>query len=285
MPTSAKYQHHLELELKSNTTCQTVCQHQYTTYPLRLSPIFRLEGANSLRGYLYLINTSPGLLAEDTLDLSLKLAETSSLYLTDQAATKVHPMPNQSSKAQVNYQIELNAGASLELMPEPIILYQDAVLEQNTQIKLHPTASLFMSEIILPGRLAKAESYQFNYYSNRLQITDLADRLLFVDAMRLLGKTNPFKQNKLFASLPILGNAIAILPEDLDLSKLIELLEKQTWINSENLETAMNTLPEINGISIRMLANKTAEIKRYLLAVLNCIRYVTQQLPLPYIPK
>ena len=90
---------------------RTVTRHQYTSFPLRLSTPFRLEGADSNPVYHYLINTSPGLLAGDELSLSVQLAANTSLYLTEQAATKVHPMPNHN-KATVNYQIELDADAS-----------------------------------------------------------------------------------------------------------------------------------------------------------------------------
>lgn len=282
--TSLKYQHHLELELKTNSACQTICHHQYTTYPLRLSPLFRLEGATSDRAYIYLINTSPGLLAGDELSLSLQLAEHTNLYLTDQAATKVHPMPEIGQKAAVSYQIVLNDHASLELVPEPVILYKDSVLEQSILIKLHSTARLFLSEIILPGRLAKDEYYDFNYYFNRLRVTDLHNNLLFADASRLLGQANRFKNNKLFTSLPIMANAIAIIP-DIDLQLLIAQLEDSAFNNSQSMEVATTILPNCNGISIRSLATKTLTIKNYFNYALNCIRGMTKQSPVPYIAK
>ncbi|MCC0178219.1 urease accessory protein UreD [Waterburya agarophytonicola K14] len=281
---SNKYKNNLELKLKTDANNQTVCQHQYTTYPLRLSPVFRLEGANTNRAYLYLINTSPGLLANDTLDLSLHLRENTNLYLTDQAATKVHPISEEVSKATINQQITIENNSSLEFIPEPIILYQDSVLEQNTKIKLDPTAKLFLTEIILPGRLAKNEYYDFNYYFNRLQIVDSQDKLSYIDAMRLFGKNNPFKDNKLFTSLPIMGNAIAILP-DLDLNLLVAEIGKQSPADIHNIETAITLLPTENGIAIRALANKTRELKNYFNSILNCLRYLTNQASLPYIPK
>ncbi len=282
METSIKYQHNLELRLRCDRS-QTVCQHQYTTYPLRLSSIFRLEGENSNRAYYYLINTSPGLLAGDKLDLSLQLGSNTSFYLTDQAATKVHPMPEINTKARINYQITVDAGASLELVPEPVILYTDAVLEQETVIKLHPTARLFLSEIILPGRLAKGEYYDFNYYLNRLRVTDLQEKLLFTDVMRLAGKQNKFKDQQIFASLPIMANAIAILP-NIDLQLLTTQLEDRK-LTSQNIAVATTILPTNNGILIRALSNKTRELKKYFTYALNCIRTITNQSPLPYIAK
>jgi len=265
---SVKYKNNLELKLDRTQSSQTICQHQYTTYPLRLSSCFRLEGGHSNRAYVYLINTSPGLLAGDELNLSLQLPPNTSLYLTDQAATKVHPMPEKGAKASINYHILVDADASLELVPEPIILYQDSVLEQKTIIRLHPTAKLFSSEIILPGRLAKKEYYDFNYYFTRLQV----------------GKQNKFKTNKLFTSLPIMGNALAVLP-DTDLTSLIAKLEEIELADCKNLEIAVTILPSNNGILIRALSAKTFELKKYFTDALNCIRAITNQSPVPYIAK
>ena len=284
MISSIKYQNNLVLILKCDRASQTVCQHQYTTYPLRLSQSFRLEGVNSNRAYHYLINTSPGLLADDKLNLTLQLKQYTSLYLTDQSATKAHPMPKANTKAIVNYQIQLDAEASLEFVPEPVILYTDTVLEQNTLVKLHPTARLFLSEIIIPGRLAKEEFYDFNYYLNRLKVTDLAKELLFTDAMRLEGKQNRFKRQRMFASLPIIGNAIAVLPNT-DLDLLITRLENKKSIETGNIEVAATILPSNNGILIRALSNRTTALKQYFTYALNCIRAITNQAPLPHIPK
>ena len=262
---------------------QTVCQHQYTSFPLRLSTPFRLEGAGSNRLYHYLINTSPGLLAGDELSLSLQLAANTSLYLTDQAATKVHPMPN-SNKATVDYQITVDANADLELVLEPVILYEDSILEQNTAIKLHPTAKLFLSETILPGRIAKQEYYDFNYYLNRIKVRDLTGKLLFIDAINLTGKQNQFQNNRLFVSLPVIGNAIAVVP-NVDLDLLTTRLENTALAECKNIEVATAILPSNNGLVIRGLSSKTFELKKYFTYVLNCLRSTTESSLLPYIAK
>ena len=284
METDIRHQNNLELITACDRERKTFVRHQYTTYPLRLSAPFYLEGSNSDRAYHYLINTSPGLLAGDELNLALELKPDTSLYLTDQAATKVHPMPLASSKSMVNYQITIRRNASLELVPEPIILYTDSTLEQTTLIKLDATAKLFISEIILPGRLAKQEYYDFNYYFNRLKISNLAGELLFADASRLLGKNNPFRNNRMFATFPIIANAIAILPNT-DIKALIERINRINLDRFDSIEAATTVLPSENGILIRVLGRKTRTIKQYIATILNCIRMQTNQLSLPYVPK
>ena len=279
-----KYQNNLELILNRDRSNQTIAVHQYTTYPLRLSPIFRLDGMDTNRAYLYSMNTSPGLLAKDKLNIFLQLGDNTNLYLTDQAATKIHPTLNKNDQAIVNYQIELQSQAILELVPEPIILYNDAALSQNTSIKLEANANLFLTEVILPGRLARGEFYQFRYYFNRLTVTDFTGKLLFADAMHLEGKLNPFKDSQLFAPLPIMGNAIAVYPS-IDLKSLSTQLEDIQVDHHPELMVATSILPGNHGLIIRAFANKTIQIKQYFHSALKFIRSLTNQPNLPYIRK
>jgi urease accessory protein len=274
----------LELRLKCGSNDRSIISHEYTGHPLRLSPIFRLDDANSLRAYLYIINSSPGLLAGDNLSISLQLEANTSLYLTDQAATKVHPMPQEDAKAVTNYQIEVGENSTLEFIPEPLIFYQDATLEQTIKIKLHSTARLFLSEIILPGRLARGEFYQFRYYFNRLQINSSVGELWFKEAMCLEGKLNPFKDTNLFASLPVLGNLIVILPQT-NLKLVCDRLEDRETANCLEMIVASSILPHNKGVLVRAMASNTQQIKKYIKYALNCVRHFTNQSPLPYIPK
>lgn len=178
----------LEIKTQCDRNGQTIVAHQYTRYPLGISRAFRLDRTNLNRAYLYITSISPGLLANDQLNISLELGANSELYLTDQSATKVHPMQTLGSKATTNYQVEILEEAALEFVPEPIILFKNATLEQKIRIKCHPTAQLFWSEIILPGRLAREEYYEFNSYFNHLEVRSLSGELWFTDAMRLEGK-------------------------------------------------------------------------------------------------
>ena len=274
----------LEIKLKCNRLGKTVVTHQYTTYPWRLSGVFRLDAAESQRAYLYITNTSPGLLAGDNLSLSLQLEATASLYLTDQAATKVHAMPMAGTKATVESKIEVAAGASLEFVPEPLILFADAALEQTTRIQLHEGAELFWSEIILPGRLARGECYQFRHYFSRLEITTARGELWFRDTTHLEGKHNLFKHSDLFASKPVLANLIVVQPQT-DLEVLSKKLEDIEAANCPDLAVASSVLPEDKGLLVRAMASKTIGIKKYLKYALNCVRYSGDRSSLPYIAK
>lgn len=303
-----------ETEVPSEASGPTILTQRYMSYPLSVSPIFRLdergrrhavsaESTDSLteadyrqRAYLYRMNTSPGLLAGDVLGMSIKLESGSSLLLADQAATKVHTMPVdgpiERRSAKVHYSIEVGDRATLEFLPEPLILFKDAALKQTTHICLHPSAGLSWGEIILPGRLARGERYQFQEYWSRTQISSSIDHemfskgeMWFTDAMKLLGKQNPFVDSPLFASGSVFGSLILVLPETVATPEALRTLSQQIDRLSSTqllLEIASSVLPKERGLFVRAIAHTTRDLQSAFKSAANYVRQLRNQLPLPY---
>lgn len=263
---------------------RSIITNQYTCYPLRLSTAFRLDKNDPQRAYLYITNTSPGILAGDYLGFQITLKAGSSLHITDQSATKVHAMPIENTYGRTFFNIQLEQGSSLEFTPEPLILFAESSLKQTTEIKLYPEADLFWSEIILPGRIARGEYYDFNYCFNRVEIRSDTGRLLFRDAMYLEGKNNLFQKSPLFSMKTVMANFIIIQPK-LNLEILGYQLEDLETANCQNLILSSSVLPYEKGLLVRALGNKTLDIKKYLHYALNCVRKLGDYPSLPYIPK
>ena len=282
----------LALTLGCNAAGKTVVRHRYMAYPLSVSPVFRLEGEGpdlSRRAYVYRMNKSPGLLAGDSLSMSVQLEEGSSLYLADQAATKVHQMarpgeePPQTRSAQVHYDVAVGKGATLEFLPEPLILFAESTLKQTTDLTLHAEAGLSWGEIILPGRLARAEVYQFREYWSKLRVRSPDRRVWFADAMKLLGKHNRFAQQPLFADGAVLGTLVLVLPQAICTSDNLTSLSQQVdGLASDSLNLASSILPEQRGLFIRAIASTTREMQAGFKAAANCVRSLRNQPPLPY---
>jgi urease accessory protein len=263
---------------------QAFVAQQYTTYPFRLSRTFRLDEENDHRAYLYLMNSAPGLFAGDRLTLGLRVDPNAHLYLTDQAATKVHTMPDATSLAQLSWQITVGAGASLEFVPEPVILYADAQLYHSTTLTLTPSSTLFLSEIIVPGRLARSEYYQFREYRNRLRVLSPDGTLLFGDAMRLTGQSNSFKDSLFFAKYPLIANIFTVLP-DVNLDQLSHQLTQNHGLKSSHFLTGVSLLPNCNGLLIKVMGDRIDRIQTHIRNVLSCIRQIKGESNFPHVPK
>jgi urease accessory protein len=275
----------LELTMVCNSAGQTVLGHRYMAYPLSVSPIFRLEAnaqaESQKRAYLYRMNTSPGLLAGDVWQTSIRLEAGAQLHLADQSATKVHTMPD-GAQAMVTYGLEMGDRAELEFLPEPLILFAQAALRQQTNIVMHPTAGLLWGEIVVPGRLARGERYEFDSYFSRLCVRSVGGELWFVDAMKLLGKENRFVQSHLFASGDVLGTMLVILPEALATAAVLSSLSEE--IESDRgsaVELACSVLPRGNGLWVRAITHKTRDLQACFRAITNAVRRLKGSLPLP----
>lgn len=290
-------QHQLALGLACDASGKTSLQHRYMAYPLSVSPVFRSEengtAASLERAYLYRMNTSPGLLAGDRIGISLKLAEGAQLYLADQSATKVHTMPELGAEASVTYEIEVGDRATLEFLPEPLILFTASSLSQTTDIVISPTGGLSWGEIILPGRLARGEVYAFRECWSRLRVRSPDRTLWFSETMKLTGKDNAQEnalvQNPLFASGPVLGSLILILPEAIAtsanlkaLSAEIDALASQQLVEGSSLNLASSALPGGRGLFVRAMAETTREMQAGFKAAVNCVRSLRSESPLPY---
>ena len=275
--------YNLYLRLCCDRDQQTFVAHQYATYPFRLSRTFRLDKSNSSRAYLYLMNVSPGLLAGDRLHIGIQVEANARAYLTNQSATKVHSMPVLSSIARTIYAIKVGAKAILEIVPEPLILYKEASFEQFTEVSLHSTSQLFLSEIIVPGRLARAEYYKFNYYLSRLRVLSLEGELIFGDAMRLDGNLNTFKNSFFFLKFPVIANVVVVLPNT-ELSSLLKKLDVLQEYSSK-LILGYSHLPNCNGLLVRIMGTDISSVKICIGHALSYVRQISNQPPLPEIPK
>jgi urease accessory protein len=274
-------QKHLSLQIGLDQFNQSFVYRQYATYPFRLSRSLRLDPTDTHRAYLYIMNSSPGLLAGDRFQISVRLGDRTSLYLTDQSATKVHQMPI-AQFARLHYDVEVGAGASLEFLPEPIILYRDASFEQTMRVTLAPSGSLFLSEIMVPGRLARGECFQFQRYFNRLQVYTPAGKLVFTDAMQFRGQDGLGIYRSIFTPQPILANLILVIP-GVDLQPLGLKLEQ--FAQKQAFTAASSALPNCNGLLIRAMASNVPILKAYINHALTQIRRLSSQPALPEIPK
>lgn len=278
----------LSLSLACNAAEQTVLRHRYMAYPLSVSPLFRREENNlgedpSRRAYLYRINTSPGLLAGDRLDISLRLTNKSQLYLVDQSATKVHKMPEASDRAEIRYELVLLENSTLEFLPEPLILFEDSQLAQTIRISMHEEAALCLGEIVLPGRLARGEYYQFRSFLNKMEVRSPGGKLWFAETMKLTGKGNRFAQSPLFVSAPVLGTLILVLPSAIATSKNLSALSAQIdALEQPSLSLASSILPSSKGLFVRAMSDTTRELQSCFRQALSYVRELRGQNPLPY---
>lgn len=132
--------------------------------PLKIAKTFPFDHQLGV----YMMDVSPGMMDGDLYELDWTLREGSQVFLTNQSFTKVHPCPNEPAMQKLT--VHLDQNCLLEYIPEPIMLYSDASFQGDTEVRLAEGSTLFLSEILCPGRMHRGEMFQYTGYNNRFSV-------------------------------------------------------------------------------------------------------------------
>ena len=134
-----------------------------------------------------LITTAGGLTGGDRLKLSVAVEEGGSALCTPQAAEKIYRSPDDSA-ATLDLSLDVAAGATLEWLPQEMILFDGARLDRRITVSLKPDSRLLAGDITVFGRIARGERFSGGSLFDRWQVRR-DDRLHWTDATRLDGDT------------------------------------------------------------------------------------------------
>ena len=159
--------------VKEGKSCLLQSFHQW---PLHICKPF---GGKNGELVVYLQDASPGLFNGDVQELSCVLEKDAKLYLTNTAASRLHPSAGFQASRQVQRFI-LREGAVLEFFPEPLVPFKDACFAGETYVHMERGAQAIISEIITPGRIGRGELFQYRrlgskfsvYWDDRLTVWD-----------------------------------------------------------------------------------------------------------------
>ena len=176
MQRSEPWHGHCQLQFETNGGCT---RHQGgCRAPFKL--LRAQQGADG-RCELPILHTAGGLVGGDQLSISLELNAGSRGLVTSVAAQKVYGSIGRSqlqpkgSWAQQRVDCRLAHGSDLEWLPQELVLYADALYEQQLQVQLAPNASFLSAEIVRLGRTAAGETLAAGRWRSSLAIQRIND--------------------------------------------------------------------------------------------------------------
>ncbi len=131
-----------------------------------------------------IINTSGGVTGGDKLDWNFTAEENTNLSVTTQACERVYK--SSGGTAQVNVQLDVQSGASLNWLPQETILFDHCSLQRKFNINLAKNAELLMVEPLIFGRQAMGETELTGFFHDRWRIR-CDDQLLHAEDFRIDG--------------------------------------------------------------------------------------------------
>ena len=261
----------VQLGCRTNTDGVPYLASQRFSPPVHLSKPYYDEDSGAL-----LINLScptAGLLSGDRMICDIEVSDEASMVVTTPGATRSHYM--RSGIAKVEQKFRVSDGSFLEFNPGSLILQKSTSLEQKTLIDITENAEVLYVEKILPGRLARGESFEFSKFSNRLRIQK-DKQLILLENFTLDPQNNSvYPWQNAFPS-PFYGCLYFTSP------KVAEELPCRHAIHgmlSENLLVGVTSMNRNTGWIIKVLAGDPYEFRKAMNQVRELLYQTVDRLP------
>ena len=162
---------------------RTRLAHSRTRPPLLVQQALYPDEAVPDMAYVFLANPTGGLLQNDRHHIAASVGAGARAHVTTQSATKVYTMTGGVAEQRVR--LDVASDGYLEYLPDPLIPYRDASLEQEVEIACEPGGALLFGDVITPGRVAMGESFRFRRITNRLAVRGQSGRPAYLEAFDL----------------------------------------------------------------------------------------------------
>lgn len=205
------------------------------------------------------------------------LKKNSMAYIGTGAATKLAEMKfNYSGMRQ---SIILESGAYLEYRPEPIYPCKNTRYISDTSIVIDSSATLFYSEIYMPGRKYYKGGEIFEY--DVLSVCSHAERPngepLFREKFVIEPDKHSVRNIGIMAQFDVFGNVIVLMPKQ-NISQIYDAVEP---FIKNGLAVGITRLPNEAGLLLKVLGLEPGPVKNIIREFCSTVRMNIKGKPLP----
>jgi urease accessory protein len=261
----------LTLRLEQNEeNGKTVVKEQYSKVPLFTQRALYLEESIPSMAYMYIISPSGGILQGDRYRMDITLKNNAYAHITTQGATRIYRMEKNYATQIVN--IIVDDGCYFEFVPDQIIPYRDSRFYQKVNLNIHDNATMMYAEMIVPGRVASGESFQYDICYMKALAKNQNNVLRLIDVAVLEPKKRSLNILGILGSFSVVGNMYI-------LTKAKYIAELVTDINSvlqkfSNISGGATILPRNSGVLIRILGEVAHDIRLVMYEIIRITRKI-----------
>lgn len=179
-------------------------------------------------------------------------------HVTTQSATKVLSMDCNYGASDVS--LTVGAGGHLDYVPDPTILHPDARFCQDVTVDLAPGATAVVGDVMVPGRLARGEHFDFERFVSRIDVRDGDGGLLATDATHLAPADGDPTAPGVLGECAVYGTLFVLAPDESDevLADLADAVHER--LGDAAAETGATTLPNGAGVAVRALGMESEPV-------------------------
>lgn len=246
----------LRLELDPQRQ-KTVLKEQYSKVPLYTQRVLYLEESLPSMAYLFVISPSGGILQGDRYRMDITLSKNALFHLTTQGATRIYRMDKNYATQVVN--ITVGEGCYFEFIPDQIIPYRDSRFYQKVLLNVHDNATMVYSELLVPGRVASGESFDYDICYLKTNARNQDGELRFIDIAILEPKKRILKNSGVLENFDVVGTVYILAPAN-------HIKELNSLINSmiesyPKVYGGSTILPNSSGVMVRLLGPFASDVR------------------------
>lgn len=257
----------LRLELDPQRQ-KTVLKEQYSKVPLYTQRVLYLEESLPSMAYLFIISPSGGILQGDRYRMDITLSKDALFHLTTQGATRIYRMDKNFATQVVN--ITVGEGCYFEFIPDQIIPYRDSRFYQKVLLNVHDNATMVYSELLVPGRVASGESFDYDICYLKTNARNQDGELRFIDIAILEPKKRILKNSGVLENFDVVGTVYILAPAS-------HIKELNSLINSmiesyPKVYGGATILPNSSGVMVRLLGPFASDVRDVIIEVTRITR-------------
>ncbi len=191
---------------------RTVLAHLDRRAPLLVQQALYWDEALPDLPCVFIITTTGCFLQGDRFNIEIDLAPDARAHVTTQAATKIHSMD--ANYAAQTQSIVLGENAYMEYLPDPVIPHAHARFVTDTYIRVHSTATLLYSEIIMGGRkhYGEGELFQYDVYSSTVRAQRADGTEMFTEKFVIEPHAHNVRQAGVMGMYDVFANVLLLTP-------------------------------------------------------------------------
>ncbi len=259
---------YLKIDLKHDSQKnKTLITHQKSQVPLFIQKALYYDETIPSMAHLFILSPSGGILQGDRYRTDITLSNNAVSHITTQGATRIYRMDSNYATQIINLEVKENS--YLEFLPEQLIPYKNSRYYQKINLNVDTSSTLVYSEIIVPGRVAMGELFDYDICYLKSSAIN-GDQILFNDSSILEPKKHKISVPSIIGNNTIIATVYIITNKNntKNLSDKINFL----FQSNDEVKGGLSLLPNDAGIGIRILGNSSEEIRISIYNIAKTVR-------------
>jgi urease accessory protein len=236
--------------------------------PLKIQRSFYPESESIC--HTALIHTAGGMVGGDRLTYRINLAPRAHAVITTAAASKIYRAQDntQDNITEQVIDLQIEAGACLEWLPQETILFNKAQFKQTLNVNLAPGGHWLSWDIYRFGRTARGEKFLSGQWRSHTEVWQ-AGLPLWIDRQWLPGDPQILDHPHGLNGCSVVGTLVWLgQPVERDLIQDLRSLWTQASLPGE---VGVTRLPQ--GLVCRYRGNSTADARQWFTQIWNDVRF------------